>query len=165
MFTRNALESQVRMIEVKLSQVAKPGHGGVLPGPKVTAEIAAARGVPEGVDCVSPANHSAFGTPFDLMHFIERLRRLSGGKPVGFKLCIGHPWEWFALCEAMLDTQLLSDFIMTDGSEGGTGALSGALARCRWRGAAYRAVTVTASSPSSANIRDAPGLRLRGCEG
>lgn len=89
MFTRNALEPQVKMIEVKLSQGAKPGHGGVLPGPKVTAEIAAARGVPQGVDCVSPANHSAFGTPAELMHFIERLRRLSGGKPVGVKLCIG----------------------------------------------------------------------------
>jgi len=122
MFTRNALEPQVKMIEVKLSQGAKPGHGGVLPGPKVTAEIAAARGVPQGVDCVSPANHSAFGTPAELMHFIERLRRLSGGKPVGFKLCIGHPWEWFALCHAMLDTELLPDFIVIDGSEGGTGA-------------------------------------------
>ena len=122
MFARNAFEPQVKMIEVKLSQGAKPGHGGVLPGPKVTAEIAAARGVPMGVDCVSPANHSAFGTPAELMHFIERLRRLSGGKPVGFKLCIGHHWEWFALCQAMLDTQLLPDFIVIDGSEGGTGA-------------------------------------------
>lgn len=121
-FVRNAGEPQVRMIELKLSQGAKPGHGGVLPGPKVTAEIAAARGVPPGVDCVSPANHSAFGSLVELMHFIERLRVLSGGKPVGFKLCIGHPWEWFALCQAMLDTGLLPDFIVVDGSEGGTGA-------------------------------------------
>jgi len=122
MFLRNATEPQVKMIEIKLSQGAKPGHGGVLPGPKVSAEIAEARGVPPGVDCVSPANHSAFETPVELMHFIERLRRLSGGKPVGFKLCIGHPWEWFALCQAMLETDLLPDFIVIDGSEGGTGA-------------------------------------------
>jgi glutamate synthase domain-containing protein 2 len=121
-FVRNASEPQVRMIELKLSQGAKPGHGGVLPGPKVTAEIAVARGVTPGVDCVSPANHSAFGSPFELLHFIERLRVLSGGKPVGFKLCIGHPWEWFALCQAMLETGLLPDFIVVDGSEGGTGA-------------------------------------------
>jgi len=112
----------VKMIELKLSQGAKPGHGGVLPGPKVTAEIAAARGVPVGVDCVSPARHSAFGTPVEMLQFVERLRRLSGGKPTGFKLCIGHPWEWFALCKAMLETGLLPDFIVVDGAEGGTGA-------------------------------------------
>jgi glutamate synthase domain-containing protein 2 len=121
-FTDNALDPQVKMIELKLSQGAKPGHGGVLPGPKVTAEIAAARGVPAGVDCISPARHSAFGTPVEMMQFIERLRTLSGGKPVGFKLCIGHPWEWFALVKAMLDTNLLPDFIVVDGAEGGTGA-------------------------------------------
>jgi glutamate synthase domain-containing protein 2 len=121
-FVANALSPQVKMIELKLSQGAKPGHGGVLPGPKVTAEIAAARGVPMGVDCVSPAAHSAFGTPAEMMHFIERLRQLSGGKPVGFKLCIGHPWEWFALAKAMLDTGVLPDFIVVDGAEGGTGA-------------------------------------------
>ena len=92
-FTRNALQPQVKMIEIKLSQGAKPGHGGVLPGPKVTPEIAEARGVPPWTDCVSPASHSAFATPLEMMHFIERLRELSGGKPVGFKLCIGHPWE------------------------------------------------------------------------
>ena len=121
-FAANARDPQVKMIEVKLSQGAKPGHGGVLPGPKVTAEIAAARGVPQGVDCVSPAAHSAFSTPRELMHFVERLRGLSGGKPVGLKLCIGHPWEWFALCKAMLETGLLPDFIVVDGAEGGTGA-------------------------------------------
>jgi glutamate synthase domain-containing protein 2 len=121
-FAANALDPQVKMIELKLSQGAKPGHGGVLPGPKVTAEIAAARGVPAGVDCVSPARHSAFATPVEMLRFIERLRRLSGGKPVGFKFCIGHPWEWFALCKAMLETGLLPDFIVVDGAEGGTGA-------------------------------------------
>ncbi|MCA3241556.1 MAG: FMN-binding glutamate synthase family protein [Rubrivivax sp.] len=121
-FTANALDAQVKMIELKLSQGAKPGHGGVLPGPKVTAEIAAARGVPVGVDCVSPASHSAFATPVEMLQFIERLRRLSGGKPVGFKFCIGHPWEWFAICKAMLETGLMPDFIVVDGAEGGTGA-------------------------------------------
>jgi glutamate synthase domain-containing protein 2 len=121
-FVRNATEPQVRMIEVKLSQGAKPGHGGVLPGPKVSSEIAAARGVPMGVDCVSPSSHSAFSTPTEMLHFIERLRTLSGGKPVGFKLCIGHPWEWFGIAKAMLETGLLPDFIVVDGGEGGTGA-------------------------------------------
>jgi len=121
-FAENARDPQVKMIELKLSQGAKPGHGGVLPGPKVTAEIAAARGVPPGVDCISPAAHSAFSTPLEMMHFVERLRTLSGGKPVGLKLCIGHPWEWFALCKAMLESGLLPDFIVVDGAEGGTGA-------------------------------------------
>ncbi len=121
-FKTNATESQVKMIEIKLSQGAKPGHGGVLPGPKVTAEIAAARGVPEGVDCVSPAAHSAFATPLELMQFVARLRELSGGKPTGLKLCIGHPWEWFAMARAMLETGITPDFIVIDGSEGGTGA-------------------------------------------
>jgi glutamate synthase domain-containing protein 2 len=121
-FAANALDPQVKMIELKLSQGAKPGHGGVLPGPKVTPEIAAARGVPAGVDCVSPARHSAFATPVEMLRFIERLRRLSGGKPVGFKFCVGHPWEWFAICKAMLETGLLPDFIVVDGAEGGTGA-------------------------------------------
>ena len=95
-FAANARDPQVKMIELKLSQGAKPGHGGVLPGPKVTLEIAEARGVQPWVDCVSPASHGAFRTPIEMMHFIERLRELSGGKPTGFKLCIGHPWEWFA---------------------------------------------------------------------
>lgn len=121
-FQANATDPQVKMIELKLSQGAKPGHGGVLPGPKVTAEIAQARGVAEGVDCVSPASHSAFSTPIEMMQFIARLRELSGGKPTGFKLCIGHPWEWFAIVKAMLATGITPDFIVIDGSEGGTGA-------------------------------------------
>ena len=121
-FTANATDPQVKLIELKLSQGAKPGHGGVLPGPKVSPEIAAARGVPVGVDCVSPAAHSAFSTPVQMLQFIDRLRTLSGGKPVGFKLCIGHPWEWFAIAQAMLESGLLPDFIVVDGAEGGTGA-------------------------------------------
>jgi glutamate synthase domain-containing protein 2 len=121
-FAATACEPQVKMIEIKLSQGAKPGHGGMLPGSKVTPEIAAARGIPAGVDCVSPAAHSAFSTPVELMHFIEKLRSLSGGKPTGFKLCIGHPWEWFAMVKAMLATGITPDFIVVDGAEGGTGA-------------------------------------------
>jgi glutamate synthase domain-containing protein 2 len=121
-FAENATQPQVKMIELKLSQGAKPGHGGVLPGPKVTLEIAEARGVPAGVDCISPASHSAFDTPIAMMHFIDRLRSLSGGKPTGFKLCIGHPWEWFAIAKAMLETGITPDFIVVDGAEGGTGA-------------------------------------------
>ncbi len=121
-FAENARNPQVKMVEIKLRQGAKPGHGGVLPGPKVTPEIAAARGVPVGVDCVSPSAHSAFSTPIEMMHFITRLRTLSGGKPTGFKLCIGHPWEWFAIVKAMLATGVTPDFIVVDGAEGGTGA-------------------------------------------
>jgi glutamate synthase domain-containing protein 2 len=121
-FAANARDPQVKMIELKLSQGAKPGHGGMLPGPKVTEEIAAARGVPVGVDCVSPASHSAFSTPIEMMQFIDRLRTLSGGKPTGIKLCIGHPWEWFAMVKAMLATGITPDFIVVDGAEGGTGA-------------------------------------------
>ena len=121
-FAANANEPQVKLIELKLSQGAKPGHGGVLPGPKVTLEIAEARGVKPWVDCVSPASHSAFKTPVEMMHFIDRLRDLSGGKPTGFKLCIGHPWEWFAIAKAMQETGITPDFIVVDGAEGGTGA-------------------------------------------
>jgi glutamate synthase domain-containing protein 2 len=121
-FAANARDPQVKMVEIKLSQGAKPGHGGVLPGAKVTAEIAAARGVPEGVTCISPASHSAFSTPIEMMRFVERLRGLSGGKPTGIKLCIGHPWEWFAMVKAMLATGIVPDFIVVDGAEGGTGA-------------------------------------------
>jgi glutamate synthase domain-containing protein 2 len=121
-FVASARDAAVKMIEIKLSQGAKPGHGGVLPGEKVTPEIAATRGVRAGEDCLSPARHSEFGTPIELLEFVERLRKLSGGKPTGFKLCIGHPWEWFAICKAMLETSLLPDFIVVDGAEGGTGA-------------------------------------------
>jgi glutamate synthase domain-containing protein 2 len=88
----------------------------------VTPEIAVTRGVRPGEDCVSPARHGEFATPIELLQFVERLRKLSGGKPTGFKLCIGHPWEWFAICKAMLETGLTPDFIVVDGSEGGTGA-------------------------------------------
>jgi glutamate synthase domain-containing protein 2 len=121
-FAHNAALAQVKLIEIKLSQGAKPGHGGVLPGVKVSPEIAEARGVAVGQDCISPSAHSAFSTPIEMMQFIERLRRLSGGKPVGFKLCIGHPWEFFALAKAMLETGITPDFIVVDGKEGGTGA-------------------------------------------
>ena len=121
-FLENVRSPQVKMVEIKLSQGAKPGHGGVLPGPKVTEEIAEARGVMVGEDCVSPASHSSFSTPLELMAFIQQLRTLSEGKPVGFKLCIGHPWEWFAIVKAMLETGIQPDFIVVDGAEGGTGA-------------------------------------------
>ncbi|MBA2237247.1 MAG: FMN-binding glutamate synthase family protein [Lysobacter sp.] len=121
-FVANATDPQVRMIEVKLSQGAKPGHGGILPGAKVSPEIAAARGVPVGMDCISPARHSAFSTPLGLLEFVARLRRLSGGKPTGFKLAIGHPWEWFGIAKAMQESGILPDFIVVDGAEGGTGA-------------------------------------------
>jgi len=121
-FTANARDPQVKMIEVKLSQGAKPGHGGVLPAPKVSAEIAATRGVPMGQDCVSPARHSAFATPLELLQFVDRLRDLSGGKPTGFKLAIGHAWEWFGIAKAMHESGILPDFIVVDGAEGGTGA-------------------------------------------
>lgn len=121
-FAENATQPQVKMIELKLSQGAKPGQGGVLPGAKVTAEIAAARGVPEGVECVSPDSHSAFATPIEMLQFIARLRTLSGGKPTGFKFCMGHVWEWFAIVKAMQVTGITPDFIVVDGAEGGTGA-------------------------------------------
>ncbi|MFT5658004.1 MAG: glutamate synthase domain-containing protein 2 [Gammaproteobacteria bacterium] len=121
-FAETAASDQVKMIELKLSQGAKPGHGGVLPGAKVNDIIADARGVPVGVDCISPSTHSRFNTPIELLEFIAQLRELSGGKPTGFKLAIGHPWEWFSLAKAMLKTEIYPDFIVVDGGEGGTGA-------------------------------------------
>jgi len=121
-FAENAANPQVKMVELKLSQGAKPGHGGVLPAAKVSAEIAATRGVPMGEDCVSPARHSAFSTPIEMLRFIAEMRRLSGGKPAGFKLCIGHRWEFLAICKAMVETGITPDFIVIDGKEGGTGA-------------------------------------------
>jgi glutamate synthase domain-containing protein 2 len=121
-FAEQAQTAQVKMIEIKLSQGAKPGHGGILPGAKVTAEIASTRGVPMGVDCISPAAHSAFSTPTELLQFVDLLRGKSGGKPVGFKLCIGHAWEFMAIVKAMLATGITPDFIVIDGKEGGTGA-------------------------------------------
>jgi|HubBroStandDraft_6_1064221.scaffolds.fasta_scaffold05927_7 glutamate synthase domain-containing protein 2 len=121
-FEANAKSDQIKMVELKLSQGAKPGHGGVLPAAKVSAEIAETRGVPMGADCISPSRHSAFATPIEMMQFIAKMRELSGGKPAGFKLCIGHPWEFLAICKAMLETNIYPDFIVVDGKEGGTGA-------------------------------------------
>jgi glutamate synthase domain-containing protein 2 len=121
-FRAVAHEPQVKMVELKLSQGAKPGHGGVLPAAKVTTEIARTRGVPMGIDCVSPARHTVFDTPIGLLEFVAKMRELSGGKPAGFKLAIGHPWEWFGIAKAMRETGLLPDFIVIDGAEGGTGA-------------------------------------------
>ncbi|MEQ6249279.1 FMN-binding glutamate synthase family protein [Sulfitobacter sp. HNIBRBA3233] len=121
-FAEQAARDQVKMIELKLSQGAKPGHGGMLPAAKITPEIAEARGVPMGKDCISPASHSAFSTPVEMMEFLGELRRLSGGKPVGFKLCIGHQREFMCMVKAMLKTGIVPDFIVVDGTEGGTGA-------------------------------------------
>ncbi|HWU01598.1 MAG TPA: FMN-binding glutamate synthase family protein [Novosphingobium sp.] len=121
-FADNAANDQVKMIEIKLSQGAKPGHGGVLPAAKVTPEISETRGVPMGADCISPPAHSAFSTPRELVEFAARLRDLSGGKPVGIKLCVGLPHELFAISKAMLASGIHLDFIVIDGAEGGTGA-------------------------------------------
>ena len=121
-FKDRAVHDQVVMTEIKLSQGAKPGHGGLLPGAKVTAEIAKTRDVPEGEDCLSPAYHTAFSTPRELLEFAARMRDLSGGKPVGIKLCVGYPHELFAVIKAMIETEILVDFIVIDGAEGGTGA-------------------------------------------
>lgn len=117
-----ASDPQIKMIEIKLSQGAKPGHGGMLPAAKISPEIAEARGIPMGVDCISPPAHSTFSTPVGLMQFIGLLRELSGGKPVGFKLCIGHRREFLGMVKGMLETGIYPDFIVIDGAEGGTGA-------------------------------------------
>jgi glutamate synthase domain-containing protein 2 len=121
-FARVASQDQIKMVELKISQGAKPGHGGVLPAAKVSEEISKIRGVAMGEDCISPASHRAFSTPTGMMQFIAEMRKLSGGKPAGFKLCIGHPWEFLAICKAMLETGIYPDFIVVDGNEGGTGA-------------------------------------------
>ena len=121
-FAEKAALPTVKAISIKLSQGAKPGLGGVLPGPKVTPEIAQTRGVPVGQTVVSPPAHTAFTTPQELLHFIATLRSLSGGKPVGFKLCIGARTEFLSICKAMLQTGITPDFIIVDGAEGGTGA-------------------------------------------
>lgn len=113
---------QIRMVELKLSQGAKPGKGGILPAAKVTPEIAEIRGVPMGKDALSPNGHREFSTPIELIEFIARLRELSGGLPVGFKLCVGKRREFFAICKAMVETGIRPDFITVDGGEGGTGA-------------------------------------------
>lgn len=121
-FAETASLPEVKLIEIKLSQGAKPGHGGILPARKVTEEIAAIRGVPMGQDVLSPPSHSAFSTPEGLMRWVEQMRELSGGKPVGFKLCVGSRREFLGLCKAMHSTGFKPDFISIDGGEGGTGA-------------------------------------------
>jgi len=121
-FRENAVRPEVKMIEIKLSQGAKPGHGGILPAAKLTTEIAAIRGVPMGQDVISPPGHSAFNSPRGLLDFVAQLRELSDGKPIGFKLCIGRRDEFLGICKAMLETGILPDFITIDGGEGGTGA-------------------------------------------
>jgi glutamate synthase domain-containing protein 2 len=122
LFSEKARNSQVKMIEIKLSQGAKPGHGGILPKEKLTAEISRIRHVPMGQDVISPPGHSAFSTPLQLLAFIQQLRDLSGGKPVGIKLCVGREEEFIALCKAMVETGIAPDYISVDGGEGGTGA-------------------------------------------
>ncbi len=121
-FKNKSKNKAVKMIEIKLSQGAKPSHGGILPAEKVTKEIAEIRGIPMGKDCVSPPAHTAFSTPKGLLQFVKEVRDLSGGKPTGFKLCIGDKCEFMAIVKAMLETQIYPDFITVDGAEGGTGA-------------------------------------------
>jgi glutamate synthase domain-containing protein 2 len=121
-FAERSKAENVKMIEIKLSQGAKPGHGGILPAKKVTPEIARIRLVKEGYDVISAPAHSAFSTPLEMMDFVKKLRELSGSKPVGFKLCIGRKSEFFAICKAMVETGIYVDFITVDGGEGGTGA-------------------------------------------
>ncbi|MFK7804739.1 MAG: FMN-binding glutamate synthase family protein [Anaerolineae bacterium] len=122
MFAAKAGYDQVKMIDIKLSQGAKPGHGGILPASKVTPEIAKIRGVPLGVDVISPPGHTTFSTPIELLKFLAQLRDLSKGKPVGFKLCVGKRREFLAICKAMVETGITPDYITVDGGEGGTGA-------------------------------------------
>jgi len=121
-FAKEANRPEVKMIEIKLSQGAKPSHGGILPAAKLTQEIASVRKVPMGQDVLSPIAHTAFDTPVGLLEFVRQLRHLSQGKPVGFKLCLGRRDEFLAICKAMLRTHILPDFITIDGAEGGTGA-------------------------------------------
>lgn len=121
-FAKTAQTDQVKMIEIKLSQGAKPGHGGVLPKAKISDEIAKVRGIPKDQDCISPAIHPMADTPLHLLNFINQLRELSAGKPVGFKICLGNPAEFLSICKAMLETNITPDFITVDGAEGGTGA-------------------------------------------
>ena len=121
-FIETATSNQIKMIEIKLSQGAKPGHGGILPAAKVTQEIVEIRHVKLGEDVISPPSHSAFSTPKGLLEFTHKLRELSGGKPVGFKLCIGLKSDFLSICKAMHETGLTPDFITIDGAEGGTGA-------------------------------------------
>jgi len=121
-FRKKVASEQIKMVEIKLSQGAKPGHGGILPAAKLTEEIARIREVPMGQDVNSPPSHSAFSTPVGLLEFVQQLRELSDGKPIGFKLCIGRRDQFLAIVKAMLDTGITPDFITVDGGEGGTGA-------------------------------------------
>jgi glutamate synthase domain-containing protein 2 len=121
-FTKMATHNAIKMIEIKLSQGAKPGHGGVLPKAKISDEIAQIRGIPKDRDCVSPPMNPECPNPIALLEFVAHLRKLSGGKPIGIKLCVGHPAEFLAICKAMVSTGILLDFVTVDGAEGGTGA-------------------------------------------
>lgn len=121
-FRDKAAHPHVKCTELKLSQGAKPGLGGVLPAAKVSAEIARFREVPVGEKCISPPAHRVFRTPRELVLFLARMRELTDGKPVGFKLCVGRRSEFLAICKAMLAEGVTPDFIVVDGSEGGTGA-------------------------------------------
>ena len=121
-FVKRATLDNVKMIEIKFSQGAKPGHGGILPKEKVTDEIAAIRLVAKGNDIISPPTHSAFTNPKELMEFVKVLRKGSGGKPIGIKICIGNKTEFISICKAMVETKTYLDFITVDGGEGGTGA-------------------------------------------
>lgn len=121
-FCERATSDQVKMIEIKLSQGAKPGHGGILPAGKNNPEIALIRGVTPYTSVISPPRHSSFSNHYEMLHFIQKLRDLSGGKPVGIKLCFGSPNEFEDLCKTMIETNITPDFITIDGGEGGTGA-------------------------------------------
>ena len=121
-FQSKAKSEQIKMIEIKISQGAKPGHGGMLLAPKVTDEIAKTRGIEVGKDCISPSRHKEFSTPSQLLNFVQKLKKLSGNKPVGIKMCIGHPWEFISIVKAMVVEKKYIDFITVDGAEGGTGA-------------------------------------------
>ena len=122
LFAERTKDDRVKMIELKLSQGAKPGHGGILPAKKNTAEIAKIRNIEPGTSVLSPPFHKAFSSPVGLLELLQQMRELSGGKPVGFKLCIGSRSEFFAICKAMIKTGIRPDFISVDGGEGGTGA-------------------------------------------
>ncbi|MEQ1879049.1 MAG: FMN-binding glutamate synthase family protein [Bdellovibrionia bacterium] len=122
LFREQSVHPNIKMIEIKLSQGAKPSHGGILPAAKITPEIVAIRKIEPGKDVISPPTHSAFSTPLELLKFVKLLRDLSGGKPIGFKMCLGQPVEFMSICKAMTETGILPDFITIDGGEGGTGA-------------------------------------------
>jgi len=121
-FRETVARDVIKMVEIKLSQGAKPSHGGVLPAAKISEEIARIRGISREEDCVSPPGHRTFSTPLGLLEFVARLRELSGGKPVGFKLALGDPRQFMGICKAMLESGIRPDFITVDGGEGGTGA-------------------------------------------